>query len=148
MIIALSVLIPGENDSRAELEALSTWIFEHLGPDVPLHFTAFHPDWKMLDRMPTPTATLAAAREVARCAGLRHVYTRNIRDEAGQSTYCHACGSRVIGRRDWYDITSWNLTPGGRCENCGRVCAGIFDSPPGSWGARRRPPVKGGDASH
>ena len=143
-----TLLIPGENDSLAELEALSAWIFEHLGPDVPLHFTAFHPDWKMLDRLPTPATTLVTARNIARRAGLRHVYTGNIHDEAGQSTYCHACESRVIGR-NWYEITSWNLTPDGRCKNCGSTCAGVFDGPSGSWGSRRRPLLlREGDASH
>ena len=133
-----TLVIPGENDSPAEFEALSAWVFEHLGPDVPLHFTAFHPDWKMLDKTPTPSATLVAARAIARSVGLRHVYIGNVHDEAGQSTYCHACGSRVIGR-DWYDITSWNLTADGRCNSCGRACAGLFDGLPGTWGGRRRP---------
>jgi pyruvate formate lyase activating enzyme len=133
-----TLLIPGENDSPAEIEALSAWIFEHLGPDVPLHFTAFHPDWKMRDRPPTPAATLEAARSIAQSLGLRYVYTGNIHDEAGQSTYCHVCGSRVIGR-NWYDITSWKLTDDGRCESCGTHCAGVFDGPCGVWGSRRRP---------
>jgi pyruvate formate lyase activating enzyme len=105
-----TLVIPGEKDSPAELEALSAWVFEHLGPDVPLHFTAFHPDWKMLDRLPTPAATLMAARAIAQSAELRDVYIGNVHDEAGQSTYCHACGWWVIGR-DWYEITSWNMTP-------------------------------------
>ncbi len=141
-----TLLIPGENDSPAELEALSAWVFEHLGPDVPLHFTAFHPDWKMLDWTPTPAATLMAARNIACAMGLRHVYTGNIHDEATQSTYCHACGSHVIGR-DWYEITSWNLTRDGRCKSCGTACAGVFDDPPGSWGRRRRPLLIGAGAS-
>jgi pyruvate formate lyase activating enzyme len=133
-----TLLIPDENDSPAELEALSAWVFEHLGPDVPLHFTGFHPDWKMLDRPPTPAATLVAAQTIARTVGLRHVYTGNIHDEAGQSTYCHGCGVRLIGR-DWYDITSWNLTANGHCNNCGTACAGVFEGFPGTWGRRRRP---------
>ena len=135
-----TLVIPGENDSPAELEALSAWIFEHLGPDVPLHFTAFHPDWKMLDRTPTPASALLAARTIARTVGLRHVYIGNVHDEAGQSTYCHVCGSRVIGR-DWYDITSWNLTADGCCNSCGAACAGVFNGRPGTWGGRRRPLV-------
>jgi len=141
-----TLVIPGENDSSAEIEALSTWVFEHLGPDVPLHFTAFHPDWKMLDRPATPAATLVAARAIARSVGLRHVYIGNVQDEAGQSTYCHACGSRVIGR-DWYDITSWDLTADGRCNSCGTACAGIFDGLPGTWGRRRRPLMIEADAT-
>ena len=137
-----TLLIPGENDSAAEVEALSAWIFEHLGPEVPLHFTAFHPDWKMLDRPSTSAATLKAARGIARRAGLRYVYSGNIRDEATQSTCCHACGSLLIGRNG-YDITSWNLTDDGRCETCSTRCAGVFEGPPGNWGARRRPLLVG-----
>ena len=110
---------------------------ERLGPDVPLHFTAFHPDWKMLDTPPTPAATLSRARDIARGEGLRYVFTGNTRDEAGQSTYCHACNARLIGR-DWYALTAWNLTHDGRC-GCGTPCPGVFDASPGTWGRRRRP---------
>src|SRR5207249_746620 len=102
-----TLLIPGENDSSQEVAALSEWVVERLGPDVPLHFTAFHPDWKMLDTPPTPPQTLRLARRIAIEAGLRYVYTGNIHDEAGQSTYCHGCGATLIGR-DWYDLTGWN----------------------------------------
>jgi len=133
-----TLLIPGENDSPVEVEALSAWVLQHLGPDVPLHFSAFHPDWKMLDRPPTPAATLVAARRIAQSLGLRYVYTGNIHDQAGQSTYCHGCGAAVIGR-DWYDITSWNLDNKGRCRDCRTPCAGIFESLPGNWGRQRRP---------
>jgi pyruvate formate lyase activating enzyme len=133
-----TLLIPGENDSPAELEALSTWIVEHLGPDVPLHFTGFHPDWKMRDRPPTPRAALEAARSIAERAGLRYVYIGNINDEAGQSTSCHVCRERIIGR-DGYDITCWKLTDDGRCRSCGTPCAGLFDRACGIWGSRRRP---------
>ena len=111
---------------------------EHLGPDVPLHFSAFHPDWKMMETPRTPARTLIEARAIAMAAGLRHVYTGNISDEASQSTYCHACGARLIGR-DWYDITSWSLTDDGRCRACDASCAGVLEGPPGSWGRKRRP---------
>jgi pyruvate formate lyase activating enzyme len=110
---------------------------QHLGADVPLHFTAFHPDWKMLDTPPTPAATLREARTIGRAAGLRHVYVGNVHDLEGGSTYCHACGTLLIGR-DWYDLTSWNLTDDGRCGACGTPCPGLFDGPPGAWGRRRR----------
>jgi len=133
-----TLLIPGENDSLAEIEALSRWVMERLGPDVPLHFTAFHPDWKMLDTPATPAATLRAARGIAQAAGLRYVFTGNTHDEAGQSTYCHACKARLIGR-DWYDLTAWNLTTDGCCGTCGEPCAGVFEGRPGTWGRRRRP---------
>ena len=133
-----TLLIPGENDSPAEIEALSCWVMERLGPDVPLHFTAFHPDWKMLDKPATPASTLRLARRIARDAGLRYVFTGNTHDEEGQSTYCHLCKARLIGR-DWYDLTGWNLTADGRCTACGTPCAGVFEGPPGTWGRRRRP---------
>ena len=133
-----TLLIPGENDSPAEIEALSRWIMERLGPDVPLHFTAFHPDWKMLDKPPTPATTLKMARDIAQEVGLNYVYTGNTHDPAGQSTYCHACKSMLIGR-DWYNLTTWNLMADGRCRECSTPCAGIFDKTPGRWGRRRRP---------
>jgi pyruvate formate lyase activating enzyme len=133
-----TLLIPGENDSADEIEGLSQWVMEHLGPDVPLHFTAFHPDWKMRDKPPTPPATLRMARDIGRAAGLRYVYTGNIHDPAGQTTYCHACGAALIGR-DWYDLGTWNLSADGRCGDCGAPCAGVFEARHGGWGRRRRP---------
>jgi pyruvate formate lyase activating enzyme len=135
-----TLLIPGENDSPAEIEALSRWVMKHLGPDVPLHFTTFHPDWKMLDTPATPATTLRMARGIAQDAGLRYVFTGNTHDEAGQSTYCHACKATLIGR-DWYDLTVWNLTADGCCGDCGTPCAGVFEGRPGTWGRRRRPMV-------
>ncbi len=133
-----TLLIPGENDSDAEIEELTQWVMEHLGADVPLHFTAFHPDWKMLDKPPTPPATLTRARRIALKNGLRYVYTGNVHDEEGGSTYCHQCGEKLIGR-DWYVLTEWNLTDEGRCLFCGAACAGVFEARPGSWGPRRLP---------
>jgi pyruvate formate lyase activating enzyme len=133
-----TLLIPGLNDSDGEIDALSRWVAGSLGPDVPLHFTAFHPDWKMRDRPPTPPATLTRARRIARANGLRHVYTGNVHDEEGGSTYCTGCGARVIGR-DWYVLTDWRLDGEGRCRDCGTVCPGVFEAEPGRWGARRVP---------
>jgi pyruvate formate lyase activating enzyme len=133
-----TLLIPGENDSPRELAALSEWVMDRLGPDVPLHFTAFHPDWRMLDKAPTPPETLLAARRIARDVGLRYVYTGNIHHEDTQSTYCHGCGARLVGR-DWYEITAWNLDEDGRCRDCGTPCAGVFDGAAGHWGRRRAP---------
>ena len=133
-----TLLIPGLNDSDAELDAMTRWVATELGPDVPMHFTAFHPDYKLLDRPPTPAATLARARTIALSNGVRYAYTGNVHDEAGGSTFCHACGERLIGR-DWYTLTDWNLTADGHCRRCGTVCAGVFDGPPGRWGARRLP---------
>jgi len=133
-----TLLIPGENDADEELEAMTRWLVEHLGPDVPVHFTAFHPDWKLLDRPPTPPSTLSRARQIARQNGVRHVYTGNVHDREGGSTYCHACGRRVVGR-DWYVLGEWHLNDDGCCEFCGTRCAGIFSGSPGDWGARRLP---------
>jgi pyruvate formate lyase activating enzyme len=133
-----TLLIPGENDSSQEVGALSEWVMANLGPDVPLHFTAFHPDWKMLDKKPTPPSTLTRAQAIARRAGLRYVYTGNVHDEAGQSTYCASCGELLIGR-DWYTITDWRLDAEGSCGACGAAVPGLFESLPGDWGARRAP---------
>ena len=133
-----TLLIPGENDSERELEEMTQWVVEQLGPDVPIHFTAFHPDWRMLDKPPTPPVTLARARRIAIKNGLRYAYTGNVHDREGGSTYCHQCGSKLIGR-DWYVLTDWNLTDDGRCRDCGAACAGLFEGPPGTWGAKRRP---------
>lgn len=133
-----TLLIPGENDSDAELEALTQWVVEHLGPDVPLHFSAFHPDWKMPDHSPTPASTLSRARRIAQKNGVRYAYTGNVSDEKGSSTYCHQCGQKLIGR-DWYTLSGWNLTPEGHCNQCGTVCAGVFEAQPGAWGSKRRP---------
>ena len=133
-----TLLIPGENDSDAELDAMTRWIAERLGPDVPLHFTAFHPDWKMMDRPPTPPATLRRARALARRNGLRYVYTGNVHDSEGGTTYCSGCAAPVIVR-DWYRLLSWRLDGDGHCIECGTACPGVFDGPPGDWGARRLP---------
>ncbi len=132
------LLIPGRNDSDGELDAMTRWVVEHLGPDVPMHFTAFHPDWKMRDVPPTPPETLIRARSIARRNGVRYAYTGNVHDRKGQSTYCHNCGEVLIGR-DWYVLSDWNLTPEGACARCGAHCAGVFEAKPGTWGARRQP---------
>ena len=133
-----TLLIPGENDSDEELDAMTRWVVEHLGPDVPMHFTAFHPDWKMLDKPPTPPATLSRARRIAQTNGVRYAYTGNIHDEDGGSTYCHHCGQRLIGR-DWFVLTEWNLTADGHCTRCNTPCPGRFQAAPGRWGSRRVP---------
>lgn len=131
-----TLLIPDENDSDDELDAMTKWVYRELGPDVPHHFTAFHPDYKMLDIPATPPETLARAREIAMGNGLRFVYTGNVRDELGGSTYCPGCGARVIGR-DGYTITDWALTDDSRCASCRRPIPGVFAGEPGRWGGRR-----------
>ncbi|MBI4251211.1 MAG: AmmeMemoRadiSam system radical SAM enzyme, partial [Candidatus Tectomicrobia bacterium] len=133
-----TLLIPGENDSDREIDALSAWIARRLGAEVPLHFTAFHPDWKMLGHLPTPPSTLRRAREIARRNGLRYVYTGNVHDEEGGSTCCPACGEKVIGR-DWYVLTRWSLDARGRCQACGEAIPGVFEAQAGGWGPRRLP---------
>jgi pyruvate formate lyase activating enzyme len=133
-----TLLIPGLNDSDAELEAMTAWYAGHLGPDVPLHFTAFHPDFRLLDRPPTPPATLRRARQIALKNGLRYVYVGNVHDPEGDSTYCPGCGAVLIGR-DWYALTDWELDAGGRCRRCGAACPGVFEGRPGGWGRRRLP---------
>lgn len=133
-----TLLIPGQNDSDAELAALAAWVAAELGPDVPLHFSAFHPDWRMRDLPPTPPATLGRARGIARAAGLRHVYTGNVHDPKGGSTWCPGCGGLLIGR-DWYELTAWRLTADGHCPDCGTVLAGRFEAAPGTWGRKRQP---------
>ncbi len=136
-----TLLIPGENDHEAEVHAMTRWIADTLGPDVPLHFTAFHPDWKMLDTPSTPIATLTRSRDIAIGNGLRYVYTGNVHDFEGSSTYCHACGERLVGR-DWYELSTWNIEigdAGAACSKCGAAVAGVFEESPGTWGSRRRP---------
>jgi pyruvate formate lyase activating enzyme len=133
-----TLLIPGLNDSAADLHAMTTWVVEHLGPDVPMHFTAFHPDYKMRDRPPTPPETLSRARLIALGNGVRHAYTGNVSDSTGQSTYCATCGTRVI-ERDWFRIGDYRLDDTGHCRECRTKLPGVFDGPAGHWGARRQP---------
>ena len=133
-----TLLIPGENDSNEELNEMTKWVVENLGPDVPMHFSAFHPEWKMMDTPSTPPATLTRARQIAMDNGVRYAFTGNVHDEGGESTYCHQCGKKLIGR-DWYVLTEWNLDKGGCCPDCGAECAGRFEAKPGDWGAKRLP---------
>ena len=133
-----TLLIPGHNDSDAELHRLTAWFLEKLGPEVPLHFSAFHPDYKMTDVPATPAGTLQRARRIAMDAGLHYVYVGNVHDTEGDSTYCPGCGKRVI-ERDWYRLGEWNLVDRGHCASCGHEIAGVFDDRPGDWGPRRLP---------
>jgi pyruvate formate lyase activating enzyme len=132
-----TLLIPGKNDSDEEIRAECKWIRQNLGRDVPLHFTAFHPDWKMTDIERTPPATLTRAREIARLAGLNYVYTGNVHDETGGSTYCPSCEKRVIAR-DWYQINSYELSDKGACP-CGTQIAGRFQKFTKAFGPKRIP---------
>ena len=133
-----TLLIPDENDSTAELDAMTRWVVDHLGADVPMHFSAFHPDWKMRDKTRTPMATLAKARKIAKTNGVQHAFTGNVMDQAGATTYCHNCSAKLI-EREGYTLGSWNLTQQGHCRFCQTPCAGRFEAAPGLWGNRRLP---------
>jgi pyruvate formate lyase activating enzyme len=133
-----TLLIPGLNDSDGELEDLTRWVVENLGPDVPLHFSAFHPDFRLRDRPPTLPETLRRAWRIACKNGVRYAYIGNVHDPEADSTFCHACGTLLVGR-DWYELTGWHLESGGRCPVCAAVCAGVFEPRPGDWGPKRLP---------
>lgn len=133
-----TLLIPGENDSDREVRQLSRWVQNHLGADTPLHFTAFHPDWKMLDTPPTPPATLVRARRIALDEGLHFVYTGNLPDPQGNSTWCPGCGALLI-ERNGYRIGHWGLDEAGCCTHCGAQLPGVLEPRPGHWGPRRQP---------
>lgn len=139
-----TLLIPGENDSDDEIGALSRWIRTELGPDVPLHFTAFHPDFKMMNHSPTAPATVRRARAIAQEAGLHYVYTGNIHDVEGGSTWCTGCGAELV-RRDWHEVSAYRISPTHRCSVCSRHVPGRFghfDKPFG----RRRIPIRMGQS--
>ena len=137
-----NLMIPGENDSDAEIEEMTAWVMDNLGPDVPMHFSAFHPDWKMTDKPNTPLETVVRARKIALKNGIRYAYTGNVHDRQGDATTCHNCGELLIGR-DWYELHGWNVQTGGNytgnCGHCGTVLPGVFDGPPGDWGRKRVP---------
>jgi pyruvate formate lyase activating enzyme len=133
-----TLLIPGKNDGEVEVKALSAWVAKELGPDVPLHFSAFHPDWK-LDTLPaTPLSTLTRARRLAVDAGLRYVYTGNVHDKAGDTSYCPGCQRPVI-ERDWYQILNYALDATGHCRHCGTIIAGRFGALGQPFGPQRIP---------
>jgi pyruvate formate lyase activating enzyme len=133
-----TLLIPDHNDSDAEIEAMSEWIMRELGPDVPLHFSAFHPDWKMRDVPPTPASTLTRARDIALKAGLHYVYTGNVHDTTGGTTFCPGCHEPLIVR-DWYRIDQYSVTLEGRCPHCGEPISGHFGPLGHAFGNRRIP---------
>jgi pyruvate formate lyase activating enzyme len=133
-----TLLIPGKNDSPAEIEAMSRWIARELGPDVPLHFTAFHPDYKLGDIEATPPATLTRSRDIARAEGLRYVYTGNVHDRTGGTTFCPGCAKPVVVR-DWHRILDYRLTPEGECGHCGTTVPGRFERFERAFGPRRVP---------
>jgi pyruvate formate lyase activating enzyme len=133
-----TLLIPGHNDSDEEVTAMCRWIMKELGPDVPLHFSAFHPDHKMPDVPATPPSTLIRARNIANQTGLHFVYTGNVRHREGDTTCCPACRAELI-ERDWYQIKQYRLTPNGHCPDCGALVAGRFADTAGNFGRKRIP---------
>ncbi len=130
-----TLLIPGENDTDAELEQMTRWVVDHLGADVPMHFTAFHPDWKMRGHSATPGATLSRARSIARANGVRYAYVGNVHDKQGASTWCHHCDALLV-ERDWYRLGYWGLDAEGNCAACGTAPAGHFGGPPAAGDCR------------
>jgi pyruvate formate lyase activating enzyme len=133
-----TLLIPGYNDSDQEIEAMSKWIVKELGQDVPLHFTAFHPDFRLLEATATTPEILSRARHIARAEGVRHVYTGNVHDHEGGTTFCPDCSEPLIVR-DWHRILEYRLTEDGHCPDCGTAIAGRFEKYEGGFGQRRIP---------
>ena len=133
-----TLLIPGENDSEAEIKKLCHWVLNEMGAATPLHFSAFHPDYKMRTLPATPLETLVKAREIALGMGLHYVYTGNVYYAPGDTTYCKNCGKALI-ERDWYNLSSYRLDHQGCCLYCGTKLAGHFNKSPGHWGSKRKP---------
>lgn len=133
-----TLLIPGKNDSDEEITSMCQWIKKELGVDVPLHFSAFHPDYKMPDIPATPPATLTRARNIAIKQGLQYVYTGNVHNQEGDTTFCPNCHAPLIVR-DWYQINQYRLTQDGSCPNCATHIAGCFATQAGSFGRKRVP---------
>jgi len=133
-----TLLIPGHNDSDEEINALCRWVRQELGADTPLHFTAFHPDYKMNETPPTPQETLRRARAAGLKHGIHHVYTGNTDDTEGGTTYCPGCRAKLVVR-DWYDILEYHLTADGHCARCNTAIAGRFAPYAPPFGRQRIP---------
>jgi pyruvate formate lyase activating enzyme len=133
-----TLVIPGHNDSDDELQRMCQWVVDTIGPDVPMHFSRFHPDWKMMDVPPTPPQTLTRARQIAMDAGVHFAYVGNVHDSDGDTTFCPNCHKPVI-ERDWYELLAYELDGNGACRHCGHALPGLFADSPGTWGRRRLP---------
>jgi pyruvate formate lyase activating enzyme len=121
----VNLVVPTLNDSEKMLRDLTEWIAGEIGPDVPLHFTRFHPDYQLLNLPPTPVSTLERAREVAMARGIHYAFVGNVADHPGNHTYCPGCG-KVVVRRNAFFVTEMNLK-GGQCKFCNRKIAGVWD---------------------
>lgn len=133
-----TLIIPGKNDSEAEIREMSNWVVTELGVDVPMHFSAFHPDFKMQDINFTPADTLSRARDIALSSGIEYVYVGNVLDRQSNSTWCPDCGHLLIERLS-YQLGKWGISANGNCEKCAHPIPGIFEAKPGNWGAQRKP---------
>lgn len=133
-----TLIIPGKNDDPQEIKKMSAWVKANLGPDTPLHFSAFHPDHKMRDWISTPLTTLIQCREIALAEGLQHIYLGNVHYPEADATYCSHCGKAVI-QRDWYEILDYQLDESGKCRYCGEKVSGRYDTASGNWGSKRQP---------
>jgi len=130
-----NLIIPQNNDNHKELDEMTKWIAKHLGPDIPLHFTAFHPDYKMMDIPKTEATSLLEAYNIAKQNGLHYVYTGNIYDSKTGSTYCPSCKKCII-ERNWYELGNYHIT-NGCCKFCNTKIAGKFSDKAGEWGRKR-----------
>jgi len=134
-----NLMIPGHNDSEDETKRMVDWLLENIGDEVPVHFTAFHPDFRMRDILPTPPATLSRAREIAIKGGIKYAYTGNVHDVKRQSTYCPNCKKCII-ERDWFELGKYRVAEG-KCMECKTPIAGVFEDLKGNWGRQRQPVV-------
>lgn len=130
-----NLVIPQHNDNNDDIKRMCDWIVENLSDQVPVHFTAFHPDYKMLDLPRTSIRTLTTARNIAINAGLKYAYTGNVHDQPGDTTRCGNCGNMLI-MRDWYQLKQYNMKHD-KCNKCDHVIPGCFDEQPGNWGNKR-----------
>lgn len=133
-----NLIIPNANDSSGELRKMCAWILEAIGDEVPIHFTAFHPDFRMMDRERTPPEVLVMARDIAMAEGIRFAYVGNVHDVERQSTRCPHC-NQILVQRNWYQLGAYQIDADGCCLGCGTPVPGRFGSQRGNWGAKRQP---------
>jgi pyruvate formate lyase activating enzyme len=120
----VNLVVPTLNDSKQMLAELARWVVGEVGPDVPVHFTRFHPDYRLLNLPPTPVATLERAREIALETGMHYAYVGNVPGHPGNNTYCPGCGALLIERTGFL-IQTMRVVDG-RCPDCGHAIAGVW----------------------